>query len=492
MVLVLHPHELAVLEALKGTGSMPFERMEKELGIDSGSLRWAIEGLLSAGAISVERRTGTTLELTDEGRSDLEAFPEELLVRELMSVGGSADASSVKNGIGLIWAKRNGWLEIRGGRVTLSQAGRDEASGTKQYAQRSVLKSISDTGVLGAQGSDAVVDALVRRKLVERKTRNVIDSVSITEAGLKLLSEQRPGSGAEIGALTRELIGNRGWAGRRFRSYDVNAGVEQGSPARLHPIHELISAIRRIWLEMGFTEVSGPVIESALWNFDALFSPQDHPTRDMQDTFFLANPKSIGIEDAKLLGRVRSMHTKAWGKPWRLAAAERALLRTHTTSVSARHVRKFANEPGSSYPIKLFSIGRIFRNESIDYKHLAELHQIDGIVIGDNLTLANLIDILTKFYAGLGIRPSFKPSYFPFVEPGVEVYYHDDKRGDIELCGAGVLRREIARAMGTRKSVLAWGIGIERLMFNLLDISSLSELYRNDVDWLRSRADTSL
>jgi phenylalanyl-tRNA synthetase alpha subunit len=86
-----------------------------------------------------------------------------------------------------------------------------------------------------------------------------------------------------------------------------------------------------------------------------------------------------------------------------------------------------------------------------------------------------------------------KPSYFPFVEPGLEVHYYDEKKDDIiELCGGGIIRKEITKAMGTNKTVLAWGAGLDRLMFNALGISTLTELYKNDIGWLRKRAELKI
>jgi phenylalanyl-tRNA synthetase alpha chain len=259
-------------------------------------------------------------------------------------------------------------------------------------------------------------------------------------------------------------------------------------------MHEFLNTIRQIWLDMGFTEVSGPIIEPAFWVFDALFSPQDHPTRDMQDTFFLKNPSKISVEDIALMKRVKKMHQTGWKEKWREELAQQAILRTHTTSVSARHINKYANVEEKHYPLKFFTVGRNFRNESIDYKHLAEFYMFEGIIIGNNLTLSNLIYTLKQFYARLGMdNLVFRPAYFPFVEPGLEICYYDEKKKDtIELGGAGIIRKEITRAMGTNKTVLAWGPGLDRLMFKAFDIESLTDLYNNDIEWLRKRKELGL
>ena len=118
----------------------------------------------------------------------------------------------------------------------------------------------------------------------------------------------------------------------------------------------------------------------------------------------------------------------------------------------------------------------------------------EGIIIGNNLTLSNLLYTLKQFYAQLGMENLvFRPAYFPFVEPGLEICYYDEKKKDtIELGGAGIIRKEITRAMGTNKTVLAWGPGLDRLMFKTFNIDTLTELYKNDVGWLRKRNELRL
>lgn len=206
----------------------------------------------------------------------------------------------------------------------------------------------------------------------------------------------------------------------------------------------------------------------------------------------------MDIGDVALLERVKSMHLKGWGEEWRKEVASQPLLRTHVTSVSAHNIQRLANAV-EEYPLKLFSIGKVFRNESVDYKHLAELHQYEGIIIGKKLGMSNLIHTLKEFYSNIGFEIDkksliIKPSYFPFVEPGLEVSYVVDKEKGttIELCGAGVIRKEITKALGTNNTVLAWGGGLDRLMFNVLDIKLLTELYDNNIGWLRKRGNLKI
>ena len=477
VLLYLKKHPKEVFEGLRG------------LGMNDAELAQILDRLAQKEAIELKSAKIRFAELTDEGKADLNLFPEELLLKELAGKGSLA-LNSIKNSIALSWAKRNGWILMMGNTVKLSEGGAKVAKDAKEYHPRVVLKTIGTTPK--EQQNDIVennadtVKVLEKRGLLLLKELRKITSVEITPIGMSML--ELPGDDQSIGQLTREMILTRNWRKRGLRRYDVSAPSERIYSARLHPMHELIDIIREIWLSMGFIEGLGPIIESAFWNFDVLFAPQDHPTRDMQDTFFLSNPKVIDIDDIELLSRVKKMHQKSWGPVWREEVAKQALLRTHNTSVSAHYIKNFADLDKQEYPIKVFSIGRIFRNESGDYKHLAELYQYDGIIIGDNLTLANLIHTLREFYKRLGIEIGLKPSYFPFVEPGMEIFYFDKEHNDrIELCGAGIIRKEITKALGSDKTVLAWGGGIERLMFNMLKVGSLSDIYKNDIDWLRER-----
>ncbi|MGI0100645.1 MAG: phenylalanine--tRNA ligase subunit alpha [Candidatus Micrarchaeaceae archaeon] len=486
---ILHEYEMAILDLLKKKERAGIDLLQEKTGIGKDSVVWAVENLGNRGMVRIEKDTITTARITDEGTKYLKKFPEEDVILSIYGKGGRDKPSNITSQVGLIWAKKNGWLKIEGGAAILTEKGAAVASGKSAYDCRNLLDSISgsDNEEMSAilDRNKDMVENLRHRNILEVTEKSVIREVVITDSG----ASARTGAGEGIGALTREIIASGRWKKDGLREYDIDAGTERIYPARLHPMHEFINIIRDTWLSMGFTEVSGPIIESAFWNFDALFSPQDHPTRDMQDTFFLKNPPKISVDDIALMNRVKKMHVKNWKEHWREDLAQQALLRTHTTSVSARYINRFAKNTDNAYPIKLFSVGKVFRNEAIDYKHLAEMYQIDGIIIGGSLTLSNLISTLKQFYGRLGVKDiMIKPSYFPFVEPGLEVYYYDEAKKDtVELCGGGIIRKEITRAMGTKSTVLAWGCGLDRLMFKELGISSLTELYKNDIGWLRNR-----
>ena len=491
----MHEYEVEVLKLLKERRKATLPYLEENLKLGKDAIVWALENLAKDGAVAVSRKDYHTAELTDEGKRYLKQFPEEGL---LVSIQENEDEripiGEIKDKIALIWSKRNGWIEIKGANVILTKEGLRILKDKEEYIARKLLGDInSSSGDAREQilsDNKELVQQLSNRNLIKVKERGEVTGASITKAGDAQLEAEASNG---IGQLTREIIKSRVWKSKGLRSYDINASTEPEYAARRHPMRELIDRIRNIWLGMGFMETSGPIIEPAFWVFDALFSPQDHPTRDMQDTFYLSNPKTIDIDDVELISRFKHEHIAAWNEEWQEAIAKQALLRTHSTNVSARQIRKYASASGIEYPLKLFSIGRVFRNESIDYKHLAELHQFDGIIIGENLALSNLIDVLKRFYTQLGIPEiKLKPSYFPFVEPGMEMYYYDKELDDtIELCGAGIIRKEITRSMGTNMDVLAWGGGVERFMFKSLGIKSITEIYRNEMGWLRERPELS-
>jgi phenylalanyl-tRNA synthetase alpha chain len=158
------------------------------------------------------------------------------------------------------------------------------------------------------------------------------------------------------------------------------------------------------------------------------------------------------------------------------------VLRTHTT---ASTVRELAREP--TPPRKVFCVGPVFRREAIDYKHLPVFHQVDGIVIDEQASFATLLTLLRTFYSKMGFeRIQFRPGFFPYTEPSVEVFVWMESRKDwFEMGGAGVFRTEVTEPLGCRTPVLAWGLGLERLAMFRFGIADIRALYLAHLDWLK-------
>jgi|Deesub1362B_J571_1020462.scaffolds.fasta_scaffold00003_528 phenylalanyl-tRNA synthetase alpha chain len=314
--------------------------------------------------------------------------------------------------------------------------------------------------------------------------------VSITQRGIQLSKKIGEVEEKEyLSDLTPDLIRTGEWRDKVFKEYDVSLPGPPRFGGRRHPMRELLKEIREIFTSMGFVEEDGPLIELAFWNFDALFQPQDHPARDMHDTFYLKMPRYGDIGKDIPVDKVKITHesgwetgSRGWGYKWDINEARKLVLRTHTTSVTVRMVYEYGETPA-----KIFSIGKVFRNESIDYKHLAELHQVDGIVIDPDTNLKELLGILKTFYEKLGFKKIvFWPSYFPYTEPSVQVSVYVDELGKyLEMAGSGIFRPEVTIPLGVKWPVLAWGIGIERILMLRYGWDDIRTIYTSDIGLLR-------
>jgi phenylalanyl-tRNA synthetase alpha chain len=493
---VLHKYEIAVLRALGKGSRLSLNEVMDTTGLGKDEVLWALQNLAAGGLAEVKREASEEAALSPEGNDCADkGLPERILAKRLTA--GPVQISSLRDHqIGFMWAKRKGLVAIEKGMVRLTEKGREAAA--KGMDDERILREIqSDRESYSKYRNTQAVEEFKKRGLLEARSREAITEVRLTAKGIKAASAQgsAAGKGEEglVESVDRNVLKGGLWKGKRFREYNVAAPVEPANVAMRHPLRKVIGDLKESYTSLGFAEISGPIIEPSFWVFDHLFMPQDHPARDEQDTFFLANPASLEIGEKRLVGRMKKEHEQAWHMDWSEEIASQAVARTHTTSVTGRYVHQLVDgvlKDPSKYqlPIKLFTVGRNFRNENIDYKHLADFYQTDGIIIGRDLTLANLFDTLIRLYAGIGVKVKFTPQYYPFVEPGVHVLV--DVNGEwMEVGGAGIIRREIT-GVGRRKvSVLAWGLALERLLL-LKDrrITSIASLYNASAGWLRERS----
>jgi phenylalanyl-tRNA synthetase alpha chain len=279
------------------------------------------------------------------------------------------------------------------------------------------------------------------------------------------------------------------WQEVEFKPYDITLDVAPQYPGKIYPFQKILSQTRQVFLEMGFEEVFSPHIESCFWNFDALFQPQDHPARDMQDTFYLKEPQSLKIPKSELVSKIQSIHENGgdtgslgWGMPWSKELAKKAILRAHATATT---IRALAENPQP--PRKVFCIERVFRREAVDFKHLPVFYQVDGIVIDKEASLASLFGILTLFYKKMGFEKiELRPSFFPYTEPSVEIFvYFKQKKQFVEMGGAGIFRPEVTLPFGCNVPVLAWGLGLERLAMLRFGLDDMRKIYMPSLKWIK-------
>ena len=372
-------------------------------------------------------------------------------------------------------------IRLEDGRLVVD----DEGSADSAIEQRDAfVKSLADGPVDESElDADMVSHFSSRKDLIEveqRVSRNWVLTKAGTSVDSSTLIEVEL-----IGDVTPELLQGDAWRGARFKPFDVNAPAPTPSGGRPHPMQALIETIRSVFLEMGFSEIEGDFVQSAGWNMDALFIPQSHPARTMQDTFYLSEPEQVETDSdyldlwAKVHEHGHDTGSRGWGGEFDRDEARKALLRTHTTVNTVRHIAENPEEP-----CRVFGIGRVFRQESIDRTHLPEFYQIEGIIHEAEANLPMLISTLKTFYSKMGFPDvRVRPAYFPYTEPSVEVDVM--WKGEwLELGGSGIFRPEVTEPLGTEWPVCAWGLGLERLAMLTLELDDIRELYQPDLERL--------
>jgi len=421
------------------------------------------------GLVQVERKVTKDFLYTDEGKEYLHSgLPE---TRLLNRIEKSADLSSLQADpafkIGFGQLRKKGLVNVKD-RVVFRVAGASTAD------DELALKDPISSG-------PRVKDLLKRGILQE--TESVRYSITITPQGAALVAKGLD-LRKEYGTLVRDQIISGSWKDANLRRYDITKLPRRIYPGKTHPYQRLIEEMRQILLEMGFTEIYGDIVQSSFWNFDALFQPQDHPAREMQDTFYLNKEASLpsGWE------RVRDMHERGgdtsstgWGGKWNINKAKQCVLRTHTTALSIQHLAANPNPP-----VKAFCISRVYRREAIDPTHTPEFEQLEGIVMDKGVSFRDLLGYLREFYMRMGFEDiRFRPGYFPYTEPSVEPEIYVDGLGWVEMGGAGIFREEVTAPWGISYPVLAWGLGVSRLAMLKLGLKDLRLLYRSDIEWIR-------
>ncbi|MEB2835739.1 MAG: phenylalanine--tRNA ligase subunit alpha [Desulfurococcales archaeon] len=472
--------EYRLLQALAraGVSRGSLEELERATGIPRSSIASLAALLAEKGLARVEAVEEVEYKPSERGRRILEeGAPEERLVRLIAERGGEADLASLAStlgpeaGVAIGEAKRLGLIEVSGGKARLAV----EPGEALERASR--VRRLLEALARGGRLEPEELEALKRRGLVEESRRKRL-IVELAASPLEVLSRVS----VEIGRLTHEMLKSGAWRGQPFRAYNVRAEPPRVLPARMHFLAEFIEMLRDIMKEMGFREVRGPLVELELYNFDMLFQAQDHPAREIHDTLKIAEPREASLEGLEsLLERVGRVHERGWGYKWDPRVAARLVLRSQTTSVSARLL---ASRPPE--PLRAFTIGRVFRSDTVDATHLPQFHQLDGVEGWSGYTFRDLLGTLKEISERLGLEVRFKPAYFPFTEPSVEGYAHMPGGGWVELFGAGLFRPEVLEMAGVDYPVGAWGLGVERLAAAYYGIRDIRLLYTRDYDYIRS------
>lgn len=261
---------------------------------------------------------------------------------------------------------------------------------------------------------------------------------------------------------------------------DVSVSIGNISVGHLHPITKTLEKMEKIFSSMGFEIVDGPEIETEFYNFDALNIPKNHPARDMWDTFWL---RQDGIKTKDQTAKIKTKKD------------EKLLMRTHTSPVQVRYME--THKP----PFRIVVPGRVFRHEAIDARHESTFYQLEGLMVGEDVNMANIKSVFEIFFSSFfdaDVKVRLRPSYFPFVEPGIEgdiscaICQGKGCRlckgtGWLEMFGAGMVNQKVFAAAGYPKNKyqgFAFGFGLDRFPMMQYGIDDIRLFHSGDLRFL--------
>jgi phenylalanyl-tRNA synthetase alpha chain len=424
-------------------------------------------------------------------------LPERRALRLLKKNRGLMDIDSLRKSnklkpnevqVAIGWLKRKGWATIskKEGQTIIEMTEKGKAAEDSKGKDEKLIEQLAQDELSEDELDIKIIKDLMSRQDIVKERSTVQRSMELTELG-KEIAKMPLEFKEQMSQLTPELFQTGKWKEVELRRYDVDTFAPNAYGGAIHPMQRIIYEIRDIFLQMGFTEIETDFIHSCFWNMDTLFIPQDHPARDSQDTFYMKKPARFKL-DEDLVKKIKVMHeqggdlpSKGWEYMWNKREAEKAILRTHTT---VNTISYLSDHPDP--PVKVFSIGRVFRREALDSTHLPEFQQIEGIVMEKGANLKMLIGILTEFYKRIGFeKVRIRPGYFPYTEPSLEVEIQHEGKW-LEFGGAGIFRPEVTSPFGVKHPVLAWGLGLERLVMMRYRLKDIRSLYFNDIEWLKN------
>lgn len=444
-----------ILEQLQKDGSASVLQLENK-GYDQSMVNRAALELQEEGLVEIQEEEEFNRFLTEKGKKVTEkGSPEHRLIQKLED--GSREISSLQiegKDIAIGKARQKGWIDIEQGEIVITDDGRSNL------------------------GTDPLKQRLKDRDFTEDdQDRGLVAVETSTERMITLTEE---GDSAGIDDVVEE--------------FNVEARTKTPRTGKKHFYKEVLDYAREKFVEMGFEEISGDFVVPSVFNFDALNTPQDHPARQLHDTFFLDKPEKTDLSDIEeKVDNIKQTHengwttgSKGWGYDWSEEEAAKNVLRTHTTAATAKKLHEIDINQ-EELPRKVFIIGRVFRNETVDRSHLPGFIQLDGIVIGEDVNFRNLKGYLTEFFEKMGYSEiRLIPSYYPYTEMSVEIQGYDEEEEEwVGLGGSGMFRPEVVKPLlGFEAKVLAWGLGVGRIAMKAAGKEDIRELYRNNLETL--------
>ncbi|KAG5878298.1 hypothetical protein JTB14_017649 [Gonioctena quinquepunctata] len=472
-----------ILKYLSEKGNVNTLKLAQLFNEDHQKIIGALKSIQAHGdLVAAEPVSETKIELTEEGKLVAEKGSHEANIYRNIPENGVEQSQLMKlpnAKVGFSKAMSAGWITV-------------DKSCTPPLVKQKIPEIVDTVQEHLQRIASGDISKINDKEKQEYKKRKLIHEVIIKSFDLEKGSEFSLTLTKLETDLTTEMLTTGSWKTLKYKEYNFDALGVAPECGYLHPLLKVRSEFRQIFLEMGFSEMpTNNYIENSFWNFDALFQPQQHPARDAHDTFFISDPKISTKFPQDYLERVKKVHSKGgygslgYGYDWKIEEAQKNLLRTHTTAVSARMLYKVAQQKEFK-PLKLFSIDKVFRNETLDATHLAEFHQVEGVIADYNLTLGDLIGVFAEFFRKLGITQlEFKPAFNPYTEPSMEIFcFHPGLGKWIEIGNSGVFRPEMLLPMGLSEDVcvIAWGLSLERPTMIKYGFNNIRDLVGPKVD----------
>lgn len=501
----LRENEIRILAALEKLGSEAnVEQLMAECELPDAAVMRSALILQENSLTKIHAQPTTKIKLTPEGEIHAQhGLPERRLANAIIALGGKATLSEGAREAGLEqqftqialgWTQRKKWAIFNPKEQTLQvdaapSEGADEKllnllSGKEEVRAEKVGKELQ-----------TAIEPLKKRKaiIVEERTQRVLQLTKEGKQAIEAGAADLTVGAKEITQLTPELIIKGEWRNARFQKYNIQAPVANSWIGKKHPYLSFLDEVREKLVTLGFQEMTGTAVELSFFNFDALYTPQDHPARELDGIYYVKEPKygdTTSYEAA--IKRVKETHENGdqtgsigWQYRYSEKEAKRLILRGHGTCLSARTLLR--ND--LKIPSKHFSIARVYRPEVVDRTHLSEFNQVEGIVVDEKLTLRDLLGVLGKFAKEIAgaQKIRFKPDYFPFTEPSVELSAYREGVGWIEFGGSGIFRPEVTEPLGIKVPVIAWGLGVDRLFMMRACMDDIRCIFSQDLDWLRRK-----
>lgn len=476
--------EYEIIKILKEKENLSFEELLEKTQFKKDYLERILQELKSKGLVEINLEEKKFYTLSEEGKEYLENGLPERKVLELINSGitnvGELSTKYKKAEIGIIWLRNEKLISIIKGEIQLTEKAKEFLQ--NKMPKEILLEKLKNLIIEEEIQEKEILQEFLKRKLVEEKIEKK-RFIKLTE---KAKSEIFEIAEEEISQLTPEILKRGLWKGKKFKKYEL-IGARRILYGKVHFYNRILNEVREFLISYGFQEFKGKIIELNFWNCDALFMPSRHPARDIHDIYFIDTQK-VGEIDKEIFEKVKEAHLGKYSKGWGYFdedLAKKYILKSHNTAISARVLYKISKGE-VNIPLKMFAIDRVFRPDTIDARHFIEFDQLEGIIVDENSNFSNLLYILKELVKIFGSEKiKFKPAYFPFTEPSVEVFVKIKDRY-VEVGGAGIFREEVTKPFGIEYPVLAWGIGIGRLVMMKTKIDDIRNIMSSDIEFLRN------